>query len=116
MHEGAIAQSLLNLANLNFHRSGLKKITRVKVVIGKLHNVIDEVLVMHFDLLKRDMNGFREAILEIEKKEVVIKCMQCGMEKTLNEVDFTCSSCESTSTEVTSGNELHIECIEGTED
>ena len=115
MHESAIARSLLELAAHTYRESGLSEVTKVKVIIGKFHNVINEVLETSFDFQKHDIHGFEQAVLEIEERDVMIECRDCHRIMSLDEIDFTCPGCGNSETEIIMGNELHLEYIEGTE-
>ncbi len=115
MHEGAIVKSLLDIANKSFTESELKEVNRVKVIIGKFHNIVNEVMEMHFDLMKKEIAGFEQAILEIEERDLIIQCRKCHKTTSLNDINFACSDCGSTDTELIHGNELYIASIEGTD-
>jgi hydrogenase nickel incorporation protein HypA/HybF len=116
MHEGAISRSLLNLAAQTSRESGLSEVTRVRVIIGKFHCVINEVLETNFDLQKQDIPCFENAVLEIEERDVKIQCKNCQKTIDLNEVSFTCPYCGSPETDIIQGNELHLDFIEGKKD
>ena len=113
MHEGAIVRSLFDIAAEIKIREQLEKVTKIKVIIGRFHMIVDEVMQMHFDLMKKDTPGFEDAVLEMEEKEVRILCKKCGAEKILDEPFFICPVCASIDTELISGKELHIATIEG---
>ena len=116
MHEGAIARSLLEIANHHYLESDLTQVLKVTVIIGKLHQIVNEVLVLHFDLLKKDRPGFEQAFLEIEERDVAIKCKNCNQTISIGDMSFACPYCASPDTELVQGNELHLASIEGRED
>lgn len=113
MHEGAIVKSLLDIANQSYIEAGLDEVSRVKVIIGKFHNIVNDVLLMHFDLMKKEIAGFEQAILEIEERDLIIQCRKCHKKTGINDISFTCSDCGSTDTELIQGDELYIASIEG---
>jgi hydrogenase nickel incorporation protein HypA/HybF len=115
MHEGAIVSSLFEIAEHSFQDSGLSRVTKVRIVVGKLHQIVTDVMVMHFDLMKRDIPGFEQAVLEIKELDPEIRCKRCGAAMVLDEVDFSCRACGSEDTELTYGNELYIDALEGEE-
>ncbi len=115
MHEGAIARSLLNIAHHHFLKAELQEVAKVTVIIGRLHHIVPEVLELHFDLLKKDLAGFEQAALEIEQKEVVIRCRNCHQTTLLKDVSFACPHCASLDTELIQGDELYLASIEGVE-
>ncbi len=113
MHEGSITRSLFAIADKSRLEAGLKEVQQVKVVIGKLHHIVHEIMQMHFALQKREISGFENAGLLIEERDIKLKCRQCQEIITLDEANFTCSKCNSSSTEVIEGDELYIESIKG---
>ncbi len=116
MHEGAIVHSLFEIAKEIKEKENLIEIKEVKIIVGKFHQIVDEVMLMHFDLMKTDYKGFENAKLSIKELDVKIKCNNCGEETILNEPIFFCEKCESFDTELISGKELHIETIEGVQE
>ncbi len=113
MHEGAIVHSLFEIAKEIKEKESLIEIKEVKIIVGKFHQIVEEVMLMHFDLMKPDYNGFEKAVLKMKEIDVKIKCNKCGEETVLEEPIFFCEKCESFDTELISGKELHIETIEG---
>ncbi|MDO9576908.1 MAG: hydrogenase maturation nickel metallochaperone HypA [Candidatus Cloacimonadales bacterium] len=115
MHEGSIVSSLFEIAEQSKKDANLKEITKVKIVVGKFHQIVEEVMLMHFDIMKQDIPGFENAVLEMEEKDVKIKCSGCGKIFTIDEPIFICPDCDSIETELFQGKELHIQTMEGIE-
>ena len=113
MHEGAIVHSLFEIAKDIKEKEKLIEITEVKIIVGKFHQIVEEVMMMYFDLMKDEYEGFENTVLTMKEIDVKIKCNKCNQESILNEPIFFCSNCESFDTELISGKELHIETIEG---
>lgn len=113
MHEGAIVHSLLELAKEIRTKEDLKEVSEVKIVVGKFHQIIQEVLMTNFEYMKTEYNGFENAKLSMTEKEVQVKCKDCEYKFTVDEPIFLCPKCESFQTEIISGKELFIETIEG---
>ncbi|HHE39059.1 MAG TPA: hydrogenase maturation nickel metallochaperone HypA [Candidatus Cloacimonetes bacterium] len=116
MHEGAIVHSLFEIAKEIKDKEKLVEIKEVKIIVGKFHQIVEEVMMMHFDLMKTEYEGFADAKLIMKEIDVRIKCRNCGEETILNEPIFFCEKCESFDTELITGKELHIETIEGMRD
>jgi hydrogenase nickel incorporation protein HypA/HybF len=116
MHEGAIIRSLFEIAEQIKQDENLIKITKIKIVVGKFHQIVDEVMQMHFNLQKQDRSGYEEAELVMIEKEVIVKCEKCGEISNLTEPVFYCLNCSSPDTRIISGNELYIENMEGYQD
>jgi len=113
MHEGAIVHSLLEIAKDIRIKEDLKEITEVKIIVGKFHQIVEEVMMANFDFMKTEYDGFDNAELIMTEKEVSIKCVDCQHEFTIDEPIFMCPKCDSFNTELISGKELYIETMEG---
>jgi len=113
MHEGAIVHSLFDIAKEIKEKENLIEIKEVKIIVGKFHQIVEEVMTMHFNLMKSEYEGFENSILKMKEIDVKKKCKNCGQESILDEPIFFCSKCESFDTELISGKELHIETIKG---
>ena len=113
MHEGAIVHSLMEIAKEIRIKEDLKEILEVKIVVGKFHQIVEEVMITNFDFMKNEYEGFENAVLLMTEKNVRVKCEDCKHEFTIDEPIFMCPKCESFNTELISGKELYIETIEG---
>mgnify|MGYP003970669893 CR=1 FL=1 len=115
MHEGARIHSLLEIAKETKIKENLKKVTEIKIVVGKFHQVIEEVMITNFKYMKDDYDGFENAILTMTERNVRVKCLDCNHDFSIDEPIFMCPKCNSFNTELTAGKELYIETIEGTD-
>ncbi len=117
MHEGAIAESILNSVLETAKNENLKNICKVSLIIGKMHHIVDEVLITYYDHLKMEHKNLEKSFLFINEKEIKIECSDC---KAVSIIDaapiFFCSECQSFSTKMIQGEELLIESIEGLEE
>ncbi|MCK5050240.1 MAG: hydrogenase maturation nickel metallochaperone HypA [Candidatus Cloacimonetes bacterium] len=116
MHEGAIVHSLLEIAKDIRIKEDLKEITEVKIIVGKFHQIVEEVMIANFDFMKTEYDGFDNAVLIMTEKNVSVICEDCQHEFTIDEPIFMCPECDSFNTELISGKELYIETIEGLRD
>lgn len=109
MHELSIASSIIESVE-----SSVPPGTQVKVVrlqIGKLSNVLPEALTFSFDIIKEE-TLLKNAVMEIEMKDVIVKCNQCGNEGVSDPILIHCSLCGSFDVIVCSGEQLEITEIE----
>lgn len=113
MHEGAIVHSLLEIAKDIRRKEELHEITEVKIVVGKFHQIMEEVMLTNFEFMKAEYEGFENAILNIIERDVNVKCKACGHEFRIEEPIFLCPCCDSFETELIAGKELFIESMEG---
>jgi len=116
MHEGAIVHSLMEIAKEIRIKEDLKEILEVKIVVGKFHQIVEEVMITNFDFMKTEYEGFENAVLLMTEKNVSVKCEDCQHEFTIDEPIFMFPKFDSFKTELISGKELYIETIEGMKD
>lgn len=109
MHELSIASCIIEAVE-----SSISPNTQVKTIrlqIGKLSNVLPEALTFSFDVIKEE-TLLKNAVMEIEVKDVVVKCNQCGNESISDPPLIYCSLCGSFDVIICSGEQLEIIEIE----
>lgn len=112
MHELALVQGLLEsvLEQANSHQ--IKKIKRVKIVVGDMTLVMPESLQFAFEVLRRDTPAGK-AILEIESRPVKLTCQECHFVFQPIGLKYSCPQCVSGRTRIVEGRELFVEYFEG---
>ncbi|RLC51775.1 MAG: hypothetical protein DRZ79_02270 [Candidatus Cloacimonadota bacterium] len=113
MHEGAIIHSIFETAKTIKEKENLKEISKIKIIVGQMHQVVEEIMFMYFDFMKKEYEGFENSELKIENINIKILCNHCGKTSEINEPVFVCPHCGSMETEIIAGNELHIASLEG---
>ncbi len=113
MHEGAILKSVFDIANNSRINANINDVQKVKLVVGKLHHIVFQVMQMYFNIMKFEIIGFDNAVLEIIEREPIIRCNRCGNTVILEEANFTCQVCNSHDTKLVQGDEMYIESLEG---
>jgi len=113
VHEVSVAlgmiEELLRIAGEN----NAKKITKVKLKIGKMSGIVNDSLMFAFDAVKLEHPLLSSAELSIEEMPLVYKCTDCGNTFQLEDVAFpACSECGSYRLKIISGEEQHIENVE----
>lgn len=88
MHEGAIIRSLFDIADRIKIEEELTKVTKIKIVVGKFHQIVEEVMMMQFEFMKPEFHGFESAELEMIEKDVIVECLECGKVSKLTEPVF----------------------------
>ena len=113
MHEGAIAAALIqNILEVR-EQENFNTLKTVTVLIGRMHQVIPEVLQNHFKLLKKEYPPLLKAKLVIEIAPVAITCRGCNQVTVLEQAAFLCPGCGSTDIEITGGREMHLKEVIG---
>jgi len=111
MHEYSIVQSLLESCEEHAQQNDATKVTKVIVKIGALSGVEVDLLQTAFDTFKeKTICDGCEFLINYQK--VVIKCLDCGEESTLNTNEFLCPKCQSYSTSVIDGEDMYLMSLE----
>jgi len=115
VHEMALMEGILASVRESASKHGIVKITKIKIVIGKLTMVLPDSLTFAFEVLASD--GFWQgAELEIEERDVECRCRICGRHFGLSQqVSFYCPDCGQAVVDIVQGQELFIDYFEGEE-
>lgn len=111
MHELSIVASLFETLEEKAREHRARKITMVRLKVGKLAGVVPEFLRTAFDIYKEGTIA-ADAAIEIEEVPVRVRCRRCAADITKDDFVFACSACGSTDIEVTEGLELLLDKIE----
>jgi hydrogenase nickel incorporation protein HypA/HybF len=76
MHEWALAEAILAAASEAAEKEHLKTISKVKIKLGELQQVEQEILQFAFKQLKT--GKFQKAKFAIETQKAQFKCRACG--------------------------------------
>lgn len=112
MHEFALMQSLLNIVEEQARANGLVRVTKVKVVVGKMTMALPAAMEMAFQALGRGTLA-EGAELEIEEREVRLHCPQCELEFAPELPRLTCPRCGNPAPRLVQGRELYLDYLEG---
>lgn len=113
MHELSLMAEMMDLIRNSAAQNQINRITRIKLVIGKLSMALPHSLRFAFDSMAGE-GIFTSAELLIEEREISFKCPHC-LEQFIVEQPFLnpCPFCGSLDTEIATGRELFIEYYEG---
>ena len=111
MHELAVAESILNIANAEMEKRNLIAIESICVRVGVLSDVVPEALQFSFEALTKGtkMDG---TDLQIETIPVRGRCHGCRQEFEVLDYVFECPLCDSRDIKLTQGDELDIAYME----
>ncbi|MCR4420765.1 MAG: hydrogenase maturation nickel metallochaperone HypA [Clostridia bacterium] len=112
MHEFGLIASLLSRVEEKARENNLEQVTRVKLVVGKLTMALPEALEFAFRTLTRGTVA-EGAKLEIEEREVRLRCPQCGLVFSPELPRLTCPGCGHPRPSLEQGRELYIDYFEG---
>ncbi len=113
MHEFSICENLVHavLQEISQQDQPPAKVLQVKVVIGRLRQVVPDYLEFAYQTLSQD-TLLQGSILEIEQLPIRLKCRHCGAENGTDRPVFQCPRCGSRDLETVAGMELYLESIE----
>jgi hydrogenase nickel incorporation protein HypA/HybF len=111
MHEYAIVDSLLQLADEHTQKNNAKKVTKLEVKIGVLSGVEPDLLQTAFDTFKEG-TVCEEAEFIMKIQPVVIHCKDCDYETTLEKNEYYCPKCKSANLEIIDGEDMYLMSLE----
>jgi hydrogenase nickel incorporation protein HypA/HybF len=95
MHEMGIAMQIVEISTASIPADLMgAQVEKVNVKIGKLSAVVPESLRFCFQIVSQD-TPLCNASLIIEEIPIVIKCLDCNIEWTIDEPIFSCQKCNS---------------------
>ncbi|WP_417334336.1 hydrogenase maturation nickel metallochaperone HypA [Halarcobacter sp.] len=111
MHEYSIVQSLLESCEEHARQNESENVTKVIVKIGVLSGVEPDLLQTAFDTFK-EKTVCENAQFIINHQKVVIACLSCDEESTLEKNEFACPKCNSTQVKVIDGEDMFLMSLE----
>lgn len=111
MHEYSIVQSLLDSCEEHAKANESTNVTKVIVKIGVLSGVEPDLLQTAFDTFK-EKTVCDKAEFIINRQKIVISCLSCDEESTLEENDFCCPTCQSNKVKVIDGEDMYLMSLE----
>jgi len=111
MHEYAVTQSMLDTVVREAGKSGAKKITEIRLVIGDLSTILDESVQLYFDLLSEGTIA-QGAKLIFKRIAARFLCKECGNDFEKPARGFDCPKCGGFALPTEVGREFYIESID----
>ncbi|MBU0561656.1 MAG: hydrogenase maturation nickel metallochaperone HypA [Bacteroidetes bacterium] len=110
MHELSIAQEIIGIVD-QYVAEDKSSVTKIRLKIGKLSNVVVDSLIFCFDAIKSDSN-LQNAELVVDEVPIAIKCNTCNSIEEVSNFAAYCPNCNGTDTVMISGSELNVTEIE----
>ena len=113
MHEVSIALGMVDELYRIAGENNARKISSVKLKIGKMSGIVTDSLKFAFDAVKLEHPLLSDAEIIIEEVPLVYECGDCHL--SFNAVDIyfpACAKCGSYNLKLVSGEEQHIESVE----
>jgi hydrogenase nickel incorporation protein HypA/HybF len=112
MHEITLMQSVLEAVSRSASIHHLTRVTKVKLIVGKLTAVLPEALQFAFMALTPH-TALAGATLIIEEQPVKLQCLTCNRTFEVAEPLFLCGGCGGTAVQLLAGKELYLAYYEG---
>jgi hydrogenase nickel incorporation protein HypA/HybF len=112
MHELALAETILAVAEERLHALGRERLLHVEIAVGELTAVLPDNLAFCFAALAEDRPGLAGASLDVTVRPFTVRCRDCGEVGRPARPEVRCPSCGGRHVEVASGEELEIVAME----
>lgn len=112
MHEMAITQHILEIAERAAHEAGGHQVTDLNLVVGELSTFVDESVQFYWDMISRDTvcAGSR---LHFKRIPARLQCQSCQTEFGLSDGSLTpCPHCGRGRVDILSGQEFFLDSLE----
>ena len=112
MHEVAIMESMHEQLTSLAREHGAVRVRHVTVEVGRLSNVVPEMLQQAFLAFREVEPLLEEADLEIRSLPVRVRCSSCRRESDTEGFRIRCPACGGADVEVIQGEELLLRDVE----
>ena len=112
MHEMSIVSNIMNIALKSAEENALTRINRIKIQIGGQRHLAPGLMEYAFTFFSKGTIA-DGADLIVEKVPIIMTCIECLNQFTVNDTTYICPECGSVNLHMDSGRELIIESIEG---
>ncbi len=111
MHELAVTESILKIANTHAEQAKAKAVTDLYIVLGRLSSVVDDSVQFYWDFISKGTlcEGSK---LHFERIPARLLCLDCAHSYELDGELEPCPSCLSNRVKVVAGDEFRLDSIE----
>ena len=111
MHELAVTESILKIAEKHALQAEAKKVTDIFLVIGNLSSIVDESVVFYWDMISQNTicEGSK---VHFKRIPATMLCLACDNKFELPGELISCPNCGSFQLSIQSGEEFWLDCIE----
>ena len=113
MHELSLMQDVLQTVELSAEQHNIRRINKVKLVVGQLTMALPDSLGLAFEAFKAG-TILADAVLVMEEQKAECHCRQCHQVFGVDEFYcLICPNCGSAEIQIQSGDRLYIDYYEG---
>jgi hydrogenase nickel incorporation protein HypA/HybF len=111
MHELAVSESILEIAERYAKQAGASRVTDLYLVIGNLSSIVDDSVQFYWEILTEN-SLCAGSKLHFQRVPSQLLCLNCTHEYTLASGLEPCPACGSAKVKVTSGDQFYLDNIE----
>ncbi len=111
MHELAVTQSILEIAERHAQTHHVQSITDLYLVLGEWSSIVDDSVQFYWDIISQ--NTLAEgATLHFRRVPIRLLCLGCDNQYSPNADDLVCPQCGGRNVKVIHGEEFYLEAID----
>ena len=111
MHDMSLAESVREIVDETARANDARRVTRVRLEIGRLAQVEIDAMRFAFDVVKRGSLA-QDALLDIVETDGSAWCMRCAAPVPISLRGDACPQCSSYQLQVTGGDRMRVMDIE----
>lgn len=111
MHELAITQSILDIAQNVAREHHVRKVREVRVKLGEYSGVVPQCVQYYFDVLSKNTVA-EGALLKMERLPILMRCKKCQWEGQIDKLHIQCPHCGALDLKLLQGREFYVESLE----
>jgi hydrogenase nickel incorporation protein HypA/HybF len=111
MHELAITQSILDIAQQAAREHGVTRVREVRIKLGAYSGVVPQCVQDYFSIISQGTLA-EGAVLNIQTLPVVVHCSHCGQDREIDRRHVRCPVCGGTDLKIIQGREFYVESLE----
>ncbi|HEY9087064.1 MAG TPA: hydrogenase maturation nickel metallochaperone HypA [Anaerolineaceae bacterium] len=112
MHELAVTESILSIAEKHALQAGASKVTDIYITLGQLSSIVDDSVHFYWDIISQEAALSRGAVLHFQRIPARLLCLECANEYGIQTALEPCPRCGSFQIKVTAGEEFWVDSIE----
>ncbi|MBM3297520.1 MAG: hydrogenase maturation nickel metallochaperone HypA [Candidatus Aminicenantes bacterium] len=111
MHEMSLVAGLFEILEEKAREHGARRVTAVRLRVGRLAGAVPELLVTAFDMYKKGTLAEEAALITVPVP-VLVRCRACDEKFEVDDYVFQCVACGAPDLEILSGTDMLVESIE----
>lgn len=111
MHELAVTESILAIAQQSAQENQGTKVTDIYLVIGQLASIVDDSVQFYWDYISQG-TICEGATLHFDRRPAILHCKSCDHQYPLGEMLQPCPNCHSVDVFIEDGEELLVHHID----